>query len=111
MLVIGRKSNQGVWIGAAHVVVCEILSNKVRLGIEAPPDIVISRDELITGEPVATASKLDKIRWEVESMIATANAELSISDSASQYYRVPASQYYRGQRIAAKRILAILEKE
>ena len=106
MLMLGRKTGQGVWIGTARVVVGEIRGNKVRLGIDAPPDIVISRDELLTGEPVATASKLDKIRWEVESMIATANAELvgwSSSDSAPQYYR--------GQRIAAKRILAILEKE
>ena len=107
MLALSRKAGQGFWVGAAHVIVSEIRGNKVRLAIDAPKAYVISRDELLTGEPVATASTLDEIRREVESIIATADDELSRLSRCSD----SASQYYRGQRIAAKRILAILERE
>jgi len=102
MLALSRKAGQGFWVGAAHVIVSEIRGTKVRLAIDAPKAYVISRDELLTGVPVASATKLDEIRREAESLIAIADAELS---------SIATSQYHRGQRIAAKRILAILERE
>jgi len=58
MLVIGRKKSQGLWIGTAHVIVVAIERGKVRLAIDAPPDIAIKRDELI-GEPVSIPMTAD----------------------------------------------------
>ena len=47
MLVLTRKSGEGVRIGdGIHVVIVEIKDNQVRLGIEAPRDVSIHRDEV-----------------------------------------------------------------
>lgn len=47
MLVLSRRSGEGLWIGQ-HIRVCllEIKGNRVRLGIEAPDDVRVLRDEL-----------------------------------------------------------------
>ena len=50
MLVICRKPHEGMMVGNAHIVVLEITNGKVRLGIEAPKEVVILRDELIQPE-------------------------------------------------------------
>ena len=47
MLVLTRKSNQSVMIGEdVEVTVLAIMGDKVRLGIEAPREIPVFRDEV-----------------------------------------------------------------
>ena len=46
MLVLSRKTLQGIRIGNAHVKVLSLRDGKVRLGIEAPQEVLILRDEL-----------------------------------------------------------------
>ena len=47
MLVLSRKPDQTIYIGQGiSVTVCSIKGNKVRLAIEAPKDVPISRDDL-----------------------------------------------------------------
>ncbi|MEE9542191.1 MAG: carbon storage regulator CsrA [Thermodesulfobacteriota bacterium] len=49
MLVLTRKSGQGIWIGDdVRVVVLEAKDGQVRLGIEASKDKSIHRDEIYT---------------------------------------------------------------
>lgn len=45
MLVVSRKENEVLRIGDARVMVVEIRGNQVRLGIEAPRDVPISRED------------------------------------------------------------------
>jgi carbon storage regulator len=55
MLVLSRKLNQSVVIGNnIEITVIEIRGNKVRLGIVAPKDVPVHRDEIFK----ATKSKL-----------------------------------------------------
>ena len=52
MLVLSRKLNEKIIIdGEIVVTVVKIDRNQVRIGIEAPRDITILRDELIEVEP------------------------------------------------------------
>jgi len=47
MLVLSRKKNQSIVIGDhVTVTVLEVRGNQIRLGIEAPKDVVIRRSEL-----------------------------------------------------------------
>ena len=47
MLVLSRKKNESIVIGDNIVVkVVEVHGNRVRLGIEAPADVVVHRGEL-----------------------------------------------------------------
>lgn len=47
MLVLSRKQFEGIQIGAdIRIKVVKVDRNQVRLGIEAPPDVLIVRDEL-----------------------------------------------------------------
>lgn len=48
MLVLTRRTNESVLIGDQEVVIriLEIRGNRVRIGIEAPPDVSIRRDEI-----------------------------------------------------------------
>ena len=49
-LALTRKEEDGIMIGDdIHIKVIKIASNKVRLLIDAPEDVVILRDELIEG--------------------------------------------------------------
>ena len=53
MLVLSRKESERIRLGDSIVVtVVRVAGDKVRLGIEAPADIVVLRDEL---EPEARA--------------------------------------------------------
>ena len=48
MLVLSRKANEEIVIaGEIRVRVLEVHGNRVRIGIEAPRDVTILRDELI----------------------------------------------------------------
>ncbi|HET6879229.1 MAG TPA: carbon storage regulator [Pirellulales bacterium] len=51
MLVLSRRENERIRLGDSIVVtVVRLSGDKVRLGIEAPPDVVVLREEL---EPYA----------------------------------------------------------
>ena len=65
MLVLSRKLDETIIInGNIRVTVIEIKGNKVRLGIEAPPDVPINRQEIqeainqsaIAKEPKSTST-------------------------------------------------------
>lgn len=48
MLVLTRKAEEGIVIGdSIRLTVLEIKGNKIRLGIEAPPEVPIHRGELV----------------------------------------------------------------
>jgi carbon storage regulator len=63
MLVLTRKDHQRIVIGESIVVtVVKINGGSVRLGIEAPPEVPVLRDELTgRGSPGAPGSR-DRIR-------------------------------------------------
>lgn len=47
MLVLSRKKDEGIVIGDnIRIIVVEIRGDKVRLGIEAPKDVTVHRDEV-----------------------------------------------------------------
>jgi carbon storage regulator len=59
MLVLSRKENEKIKIGPdITLVVIRVGGDRVRLGIEAPSDVVILRDELVDNqqEPFLKAS-------------------------------------------------------
>jgi carbon storage regulator len=51
MLVLTRKYGEKTYIGDIVVTVVDITDTQVRIGIEAPPDVLILRGELIGREP------------------------------------------------------------
>ena len=55
MLVLSRKPLQSITIGSdIKITVLKVDRNQVRIGIEAPPDVTILRDELIgLDDPIA----------------------------------------------------------
>jgi carbon storage regulator len=49
MLILTRKSGEGIRIGDSITIkVIEIRGNQVRLGVEAPRNIMVHRDEIYT---------------------------------------------------------------
>jgi carbon storage regulator len=57
MLVLSRKQTERIKLGDSIVVtVVRVSGDKVRLGIEAPPDVLVLRDELDTSN-VATPER------------------------------------------------------
>lgn len=46
MLVLSRKVGEMIRIGDVSVAVIEIRGDKVRLGIEAPPEVKVHREEV-----------------------------------------------------------------
>lgn len=47
MLVLSRKETQRIRVGDSIVVtIVKVAGDKVRVGIEAPPDVLVLRDEL-----------------------------------------------------------------
>jgi carbon storage regulator len=46
MLVLSRKKDERIFIGEVVLTLVEIRGDKVRLGFEAPKDVVILREEL-----------------------------------------------------------------
>ena len=56
MLVLSRKQLEGIQIGAdIRIKIVKVDRNQVRLGIEAPPDVLIVRDELVNDAEVQAA--------------------------------------------------------
>ena len=54
MLILVRKSQQGIWIqsdkGDVWVRVLSVERDRVKLGITAPRDVKVMRQELLTGD-------------------------------------------------------------
>jgi len=57
MLVLSRRENERIRLGDSIVItVVRLSGDKVRLGIEAPPDVVVLREEL---EPFAQPGRAE----------------------------------------------------
>ena len=57
MLVLSRKECERIRLGDSIVItVVRVAGDKVRLGIEAPPDVLVLRDELQQHDPTAPSS-------------------------------------------------------
>ena len=64
MLVLSRKQSQRIKLGDSIVItVVRVAGDKVRLGIDAPRDMLVLRDEL---EPHAAAGSLEMEPMEIE---------------------------------------------
>jgi len=67
MLVLTRRLGEAITIGEeVRVVIVDIDGNQVKLGIEAPRQIEIYREELyerIKGEPFTSKTKSDKVSY------------------------------------------------
>ncbi len=56
MLVLSRKQNERIRVGDSVVVtIVRVSGDKVRIGIEAPPDVRVLRDELEPDSVVPSA--------------------------------------------------------
>jgi carbon storage regulator len=54
MLVLSRKKSEKIRLGdAIEITIVRVCGNKVRLGIQAPPEIAVLREELNPKEPDA----------------------------------------------------------
>lgn len=53
MLVLSRRESERIKLGDSIVVtVVRVAGDRVRLGIEAPPDLLVLREELEVNKPV-----------------------------------------------------------
>jgi carbon storage regulator len=58
MLVLSRRERERIRLGDSIIVtVVRVAGDKVRLGIEAPPEVLVLRDEL---EPRSAALPIDE---------------------------------------------------
>jgi carbon storage regulator len=54
MLVLTRRESERIKLGSSIVLtVIRVSGDRVRLGIEAPPDVLVLREELQTQQPAA----------------------------------------------------------
>ena len=64
MLVLTRKQSQQIVIGRdIRITIVKLDRNQVRLGIEAPPEMTILREELTRRSDHATHCDDDKNEW------------------------------------------------
>jgi carbon storage regulator len=57
MLVLSRKETQRIRLGDSIVItIVKISGDKVRVGIEAPSNVLVLRDELEVRDPAATGA-------------------------------------------------------
>jgi carbon storage regulator len=60
MLVLSRKESQRIRLGEQIVItIVKISGDKVRVGIDAPGNVLVLRDELEAREPAASAGTPD----------------------------------------------------
>ena len=58
MLVLSRKQSERIRLGDSIIVtIVRVSGDKVRLGIEAPPDVLVLRDELRPREEATEAQE------------------------------------------------------
>ena len=59
MLVLSRKESQRIRLGESIVItIVKISGDKVRVGIEAPSNVLVLRDELETRDPAAPSVEI-----------------------------------------------------
>ena len=62
MLVLSRKPSQSITIGPdIRITIVKVERNQVRIGIEAPRNVTILRDELIPSGPPVPAEELEPV--------------------------------------------------
>ena len=62
MLVLSRKPLQSIMIGPdIKITIAKVERNQVRIGIEAPRDVTILRDELIEASPTDSGSGSEQL--------------------------------------------------
>ncbi len=71
VLVLTRKSNQSIMIGDdIEVTVLSVVGEKVRLGIQAPPDVQVYRSEIYAeikgGEPGLPQQRHEAMRTDAD---------------------------------------------
>lgn len=60
MLVLTRKANESIMIGdEIEVTVCQVVGEKVRLGIEAPRTVPVHRKEIYRGIHTVSEEEID----------------------------------------------------
>jgi carbon storage regulator len=61
MLVLSRKESQRIRLGDSIVItIVKISGDKVRVGIEAPNNVLVLRDELETRDPAAPVAAIEQ---------------------------------------------------
>lgn len=117
MLVLSRKVEQAVVIPAHAITfrVLEILGDRVRLGVDAPPEIAVHRSEVwdlmrrtrpdAAASPASASPTADELRRELETIAALAELGLD-SDSASAEMQ----NYWQSVREAAERCRRVLSR-
>ncbi len=76
MLVVTRKPQEGLIIGDnIHVTVIDANKDRVKLGIEAPPDVKIIRNELYYTEKLNVQAAMRKIPLDLVSMMVSSTAK------------------------------------
>lgn len=59
MLILTRRPGESIQVGQdIEIAILEIRGNQVRLGISAPPDVLVLRSELIDSAPSADSPPL-----------------------------------------------------
>lgn len=62
MLVLSRKPLQSIMIGPdIKITIVKVERNQVRIGIEAPRDVTILRDELIEASPTDSSGRSEQL--------------------------------------------------
>ncbi len=83
MLVLSRKENERIRLGDQIVVtVVRVAGDKVRLGIQAPPHILVLRDELETFVPGTAVSGGSAGGSQASASLITAEITLSLPQAA-----------------------------
>ena len=73
MLVLSRKESQRIRLGDSIVItIVKISGDKVRVGIEAPSNVLVLRDELETRDPAAQVAAIEQATGTVASTKAVA---------------------------------------
>ncbi len=67
MLVLTRRPQEQLFIGDAgiSITILEIKGGRVRIGITAPPDVSIRREEILDRQPVGCASDAGSLEFEL----------------------------------------------
>ena len=83
MLVLSRKQSERIRVGQDIVVtVVRVAGDKVRLGIEAPPDVVVLRDELRPFAPLSTDGRISASSGSISASSGSISASAAGSISA-----------------------------
>ena len=62
MLILNRRVNEAIVLnGVIRIVILSTEPNKVKIGIDAPPDVIILREELIQRDDQTTARLYDPL--------------------------------------------------